>query len=727
MFIREAVGTRGFWAALAYAALAGAFLSSNAHATVSFLAVAAGDATSDHAVIWTRAKDPASALGASLTAQVSTDPGFGAGTFPVNGLTTDPTHDYTVHVDVGNLQSGTRYYYRFVASDGAVSPVGTFATAPDPSAHVPLKFGFTGDADGLMRPYDATDDFTSTGVPSFAQQGFDFFVWLGDTIYETASGLGGPNASAAAPDTSVAANISTTAALSTMQQAYWAKYRQQFLPVSSGAYPGLQSFFASTGHYTLLDNHELGNKQVINGGAAPGTNPAGIGVDPTNGANDVNASGTFMNQAAVFKTLVQAYTDYQPIRVSTVNSPGDDRSNGTQRMYFSQRWGANSVFFNLDDRSYRDIRLKKPGTTTDDTGVRADNLDRTMLGQTQLNWLQQGLLDAQAQHTTWKFIAISSPIDQIGAIGSGADGGKSWMGGYRVERNRLIKFIADNHIDNVVFLSTDDHQVRINELGYFTQFDTSNTPIQSSYVRAPKVFEIVAGPIGATGPDAITDHSFANVESIAKALASQQTAAGVDPIGLDPNYPGLHDVMREGDAQADSVRAPVDFYSPDTFNYATLEVDSCPTLSVGLFGINSYAVNTFPQPSAANPVRQLLAFKIDADDEPPAIQSVGATPSLLWPPNHKMVPVQLMVAATDNCGIATEKIVAVTSSEPSDGIGDGHTSPDWQITGDLTLQLRAERSGAGGGRVYTITVELTDTSGNKARRTVDVFVPKSKS
>ncbi len=32
-------------------------------------------------------------------------------------------------------------------------------------------------------------------------------------------------------------------------------------------------------------------------------------------------------------------------------------------------------------------------------------------------------------------------------------------------------------------------------------------------------------------------------------------------------YPGLHDVFREGDPDADTLRQPVDFYSPDTFNY----------------------------------------------------------------------------------------------------------------------------------------------------------------
>lgn len=40
------------------------------------------------------------------------------------------------------------------------------------------------------------------------------------------------------------------------------------------------------------------------------------------------------------------------------------------------------------------------------------------------------------------------------------------MGGYRAERNELLKYIADHRIHNVVFLATDDHQNRINELLY---------------------------------------------------------------------------------------------------------------------------------------------------------------------------------------------------------------------------------------------------------------------
>jgi soluble cytochrome b562 len=112
------------------------------------------------------------------------------------------------------------------------------------------------------------------------------------------------------------------------------------------------------------------------------------------------------------------------------------------------------------------------------------------------------------------------------------------------------------------------------------------------------------------------------------------------------------------------------------------------------------------------------------DDTPPRITSLAADPNSLWPANHKMVPVSITLSAFDNCSTAvTSKIVSVTSNEPVDGLGDGDTAPDWLITGLLTLNLRAERSGTGTGRIYTITIECRDAAGNKATGIVTVRVP----
>ena len=116
--------------------------------------------------------------------------------------------------------------------------------------------------------------------------------------------------------------------------------------------------------------------------------------------------------------------------IATVAGTGDPRLDGTRRYYFSQAWGAAARLIVVDDRSYRDARL----ANSDDPA--GDDPAPTILGTPQLQWLQQELSRAQAEGVTWKFVAISSPIQQIGRaseIGVDADGTKAWNGGYRVE------------------------------------------------------------------------------------------------------------------------------------------------------------------------------------------------------------------------------------------------------------------------------------------------------
>lgn len=115
------------------------------------------------------------------------------------------------------------------------------------------------------------------------------------------------------------------------------------------------------------------------------------------------------------------------------------------------------------------------------------------------------------------------------------------------------------------------------------------------------------------------------------------------------------------------------------------------------------------------------------DEEAPIISSVTANPNKLWPPNHKMVPVVLAVDATDNCDSEPIcQIILVASNEPVNGLEDGNTAPDWVFSGDLTVKLRAESFGTGSGRIYTITVECADSSGNSSTDTATVTVPHDK-
>jgi len=333
--------------------------------------------------------------------------------------------------------------------------------------------------------------------------------------------------------------------------------------------------------------------------------------------------------------------NYQPMADrGVISAPDDPRTDGTKQLYSAQQWGKNAIYINADTRSYRDLRLKTSNGAADDTTApRANNPGRTYLGATQLAWLKQTLLDAQHAKTRWKFVSLSDPIDQLGPIGGAlslsnlpcfyivgcnpdgsplsgpayspvnSDGGKSYIGGYRWERNELLKFIADNHIVNVVFFATDDHQNRINELTYSPTGDTED---QSSYAKVPHVFSIVAGPLGATGPDLITNHTFAMAQQYANSIAAAQEAAGVEPIGLI-GFPGLHDLFREGDPTAATNPQPVDFYSPDTFNFTVFDVSkNGKTLTVTSIGIDATAQNAGEEYVNGPQARTIFSFKVDA-------------------------------------------------------------------------------------------------------------------
>ena len=67
----------------------------------------------------------------------------------------------------------------------------------------------------------------------------------------------------------------------------------------------------------------------------------------------------------------------------------------------------------------------------------------------------------------------------------------------------------------------------------------------------------------------------------------------------------------------------------------------------------------------------------------------------------------------------------MTSNEPDNGRGDGNTTDDIVIIDEFTFTLRAERSGRGGGRAYTVTYQAEDDSGNVTQRQAIVTVPKS--
>ncbi len=106
-------------------------------------------------------------------------------------------------------------------------------------------------------------------------------------------------------------------------------------------------------------------------------------------------------------------------------------------------------------------------------------------------------------------------------------------------------------------------------------------------------------------------------------------------------------------------------------------------------------------------------------NEPPDCSHVTATPNMLWPPNHKLVPVSLAGATDPDGDQVTFTITGVTQDEPTG------RKPDALLgAGSNEVSLRATRSGAG--RVYRIAYKATDGRGGECSGTATVGVPHNK-
>ena len=112
--------------------------------------------------------------------------------------------------------------------------------------------------------------------------------------------------------------------------------------------------------------------------------------------------------------------------------------------------------------------------------------------------------------------------------------------------------------------------------------------------------------------------------------------------------------------------------------------------------------------------------------------TVTLSPNALWPPNHRLVQVTATVVASDSCDPNPAVVLlSITSNEPDDGLGDGDQPNDIQAVGGgpipfgtdvQSFLLRAERSGMGTGRIYTITYMARDASGNQSLASAQVSV-----
>jgi len=102
----------------------------------------------------------------------------------------------------------------------------------------------------------------------------------------------------------------------------------------------------------------------------------------------------------------------------------------------------------------------------------------------------------------------------------------------------------------------------------------------------------------------------------------------------------------------------------------------------------------------------------------PDCSRAAASPSFVWPPDGKFVPVSIVRVTDPEDDPIAIAIKGITQDEPRTGKG-----PDATGIRMSTANVRAFRAGNGDGRVYHLTFTAMDPAGASCTGTVTVCVP----
>ncbi|EPJ2745316.1 alkaline phosphatase D family protein [Vibrio parahaemolyticus] len=241
--------------------------------------VASGDPTQTQVIIWTRVTTTASYVDVSW--QVASDMEF-SNVVQSGVFTTDTGRDFTVKVDVQNLNANSQYYYRFIVGE-MMSEVGQTQTLPE---------------DGVEKASMAVVSCANYPAGYFhvyreilnqhEQSPFDVVLHLGDYIYEYGTGgYASEDAAALGREPSKGAECIT---LDDYRKRY-AQYRQD---------ADLQALHAKLPMIAVWDDHELANDTWKNGAE-----------------NHQDDEGSFIDRRAA---AAAAWTEWLPVRENTFSN-----------------------------------------------------------------------------------------------------------------------------------------------------------------------------------------------------------------------------------------------------------------------------------------------------------------------------------------------------------------------------------------------------------------------
>lgn len=288
--------------------------------------VASGDPLQDRVVIWTRVTPPDSAVSILVKWEMAEEPTFQK-LVQTDIVATTPKTDYTVKIDVEQLQAGKTYYYRFSAFD-VYSPIGRTRTLPTSSPDS-LKLAVVSCSNWEFGYFNAYD--------RIAEKQIDAVLHLGDYIYEYEPGRYG--------DTTIGRTHLPAREIVSLTD-YRTRYSQYRLD------QGLRNMTARHPLIAVWDDHEIANNSYVSGAQ-----------------NHQANEGDYAQRRAVAR---QAYYEWLPIREG--------------KLYRSFAFGALANLLMLDERL--EGRTRQPESEQDPL-YRSE--EASMLGKEQLSWLEQQL------------------------------------------------------------------------------------------------------------------------------------------------------------------------------------------------------------------------------------------------------------------------------------------------------------------------------------------------
>jgi len=312
--------------------------------------------------------------------------------------TTSSERDYTVKVDVDGLEAGKTYYYQFhdPAMPTVLSPVGRTRTLPEGSLER-ARFAVMSCSCYALGYFNAYAHVA-------ARPDIEAVIHLGDYIYEY-----GPD---------VYNNADLDRAHEPAREILTLEdYRTRHKQYKTD--PDLNEAHRQHPFITIWDDHDVANDAWKEGA-------------------ENHTAGTEGDYKERQKGAYRAYHEWMPIR--------DLDAKDDTKIYRSFAYGDLCDLIMLETRAHRDSQNRAEASST----------ARRLMSEEQAGWLEEQLATSKARGAAWRLLGQQMMMGQLTIPGVNIPNADQWDG-YVAERERLLSYVEDEGIDNLVVLTGDIH------------------------------------------------------------------------------------------------------------------------------------------------------------------------------------------------------------------------------------------------------------------------------